>query len=381
VKIFLEHNVYEGALARIRYLFNEFENLYVNFSGGKDSTVLLNLTIQVATEMGRLPVKAMFLDQECEWECVIEFMRRTAKRDEVEFSWLQVPTNMFNASSEIMAWNRAWEEDAEDKWVRPKEPDSIHENVYKEYRFDDLFEGHRRYHHPNEPCVSLAGVRVEESPARKMGLTSYPTYKHLTWGAKKDVKRGHYVMYPLYDWSYTDIWKAIHDGGWDYCRLYDLEYKYGQNARDMRVSNVHHETALQNVMFLQEFEPKTFNRITKRLSGLHAAATIGMRYIRPPRELPFMFSDWREYRDHLLHNLIQDEDIRERMRTQFEKHDHIFDEEIHDELRKKQIACILSNDYHGSAMNTFRAGHGKYLKAGKFAGGKFKGGKLRSKHA
>ena len=92
MKIFLEHNVYEGALARIRYLFNEFENLYVNFSGGKDSTVLLKLTIQVATEMGRLPVKAMFLDQECEWECVIEFMRRTAKRDEVEFSWLQVPT-------------------------------------------------------------------------------------------------------------------------------------------------------------------------------------------------------------------------------------------------------------------------------------------------
>lgn len=35
-------NVYQKSIERIRKVFKEFENVYVSFSGGKDSGVLLN---------------------------------------------------------------------------------------------------------------------------------------------------------------------------------------------------------------------------------------------------------------------------------------------------------------------------------------------------
>lgn len=53
VKIFSEKTVYEASKERINYLFDEFEDIYVSVSGGKDSTVALNVTLEVARERGR----------------------------------------------------------------------------------------------------------------------------------------------------------------------------------------------------------------------------------------------------------------------------------------------------------------------------------------
>ena len=64
MKIFLADDVLVAAKKRIRWVFEEFEHVAVNTSGGKDSTVVLELSLQVAEEMGRLPLKVMFVDQE-----------------------------------------------------------------------------------------------------------------------------------------------------------------------------------------------------------------------------------------------------------------------------------------------------------------------------
>lgn len=71
-RVYRDQNVYEAALDRMRWLFDEFEDVVVTISGGKDSTVIFNLALMVAREKNRLPLRVFFLDQEAEWNVVIE---------------------------------------------------------------------------------------------------------------------------------------------------------------------------------------------------------------------------------------------------------------------------------------------------------------------
>jgi predicted phosphoadenosine phosphosulfate sulfurtransferase len=48
-KKYLNINVYQALQQRLDYVFSEFDNIWVSFSGGKDSGVLLNLVITETT--------------------------------------------------------------------------------------------------------------------------------------------------------------------------------------------------------------------------------------------------------------------------------------------------------------------------------------------
>ena len=37
VREYLEQNVYEALRKRLKFIFEEFDNIYISFSGGKDS--------------------------------------------------------------------------------------------------------------------------------------------------------------------------------------------------------------------------------------------------------------------------------------------------------------------------------------------------------
>lgn len=361
MKFYQKENVLEAALNRIRWLFDEFENVTVNFSGGKDSTVTLNLALMVAEEKGRLPLRVMFIDQEAEWQTVIDYIREVMSDPRVEPAWLQCPLRIFNATSTVEPWLNCWEPGKE--WIRDKEPDSIHENTFGTDRFAELFTAYHATIFPNSPAVFLAGVRAEESPARMRGLTAYETYKGETWGnANGDGKRrNHVTMYPIYDWSYTDVWKAIHDHRWPYCRLYDYMYQYGIPVQQMRVSNVHHETAVKTLFFLQEIEGDTWNRVTERISGINTAGQLQEKFMAPT-VLPPMFKDWYEYRDYLIDKLIDDPEKQDYYRRTFKAHDERYELEVHPALLKTEISALLTNDYHGTKLSTFHANYGSFSK-------------------
>jgi len=75
-----EGDVLQAALARIRDIYQSYEHVIVTWSGGKDSTVALNLTVQVAEELDRLPVEVWFLDDEILDPDTIDFAERTRQR-------------------------------------------------------------------------------------------------------------------------------------------------------------------------------------------------------------------------------------------------------------------------------------------------------------
>lgn len=337
-------SVYDKSLDRIRWLFDEFPNVVIGVSGGKDSTVVFNLAMIVAREKGRLPLKCLFLDQEAEWQATIDTIRLIMEHPDVDPYWFQMPLQLFNATSTTDHWLMCWDEKEEARWMRPRESYSKKENVYGTMRFVELFTAILRKEFPDTKTCYIAGVRAEESPVRAMGMTHDLTYKDATWGKVLDKSKQHYTLYPIYDWSYMDVWKAIHDNHWYYNKIYDAQYNYGMPLLQMRVSNVHHETAVGSLFYMQEIEGDTYQRLTQRISGIDMAAKMGNDdYF--PKELPFMFGSWREYRDYLLEKLIENPDWVNTFKKKFIKHDEVYGDELGDKLFKMHIKSILTNDW------------------------------------
>lgn len=344
--------VLEESLIRIRWLFDEFENVIACVSGGKDSTIIYHLCLQVASEKGRLPLKVMWIDQEAEWQATVDIVREWMYHPDVEPLWYQFPFKLFNATSGSDHWLQCWDPAREKDWMHPKDPVAKTENHYGTDRFKELFGKITTTDFPNMRTAVVGGVRAEESPNRHVSLTYSPKYKWVTWGKVNNKALGHYTFYPIYDWSYMDVWKAIHEHKWPYNRIYDAQYRYGISVLDMRVSNVHHETAVDNLFYMLEVEPETYDRLTRRIAGIDMAVKLGHRdyYVR---ELPFMFKDWREYRDYLLVHLVTVPEWQASMLKKFAYHDVALGEEIGDEKYKRQIQAILTHDWEGVKLDNF----------------------------
>ncbi len=352
MKIYLKENVWDAALRRLAWVFGEFPNIIVGFSGGKDSTVVFNLALKVARALGRLPLKVFFLDQEAEWQATIEQVRMVMTHADVEPLWYQIPIRLFNATSATEHWLFCWDQSKRDLWMRPKEEYSRKENHYGTDRFAEMFGAILAKDFHDQKTCYVAGVRTEESPSRYIGLTQAETYKGETWGRILSRKLQHFTLYPIYDWSYTDVWKAIFDNRWQYNTLYDQYYRYGVKTGAMRVSNLHHETAVHSLFHLQEIEPETYERLTQRIAGIDMAGKLNKEdYF--VSELPGMFGDWREYRDYLLAHLIDNPAWRERFQAKFAFQESFWLERHGDNLYKLHVQSILANDWEFVKLNNF----------------------------
>lgn len=295
-------NVLTATQKRIEFIFDNYDNIQLAFSGGKDSTVLFHLVNQEAIKRNRKFI-LYFQDQEAEYQGTIDVVEWAMSQPNVIPQWYQVPIFMTNAASHEQLFMFAWGDG--ENWVREKHPIAIHklDKKYPKrfYKFN-LWVAQQNRKNFEGSFVSIIGLRAEESPDRRFVM--FGENSELFWLRRKKEPN---KAYPIIDWRYTDIWKYLIENNLKYNKVYDKMYMLGGNLRSFRVSNLVHEKAFKCLTDLQELEPETYDKLEQRLKGVHTAAMYAKENMMYSiKSLPDTFKSWKEYKNFLLNSIHPD---------------------------------------------------------------------------
>ena len=221
--------------------------------------------------------------------------------------WLQLEFALTNATSLTESQLICWEAGKHKLWMRPKKSFAIQHKSWdpatetirdrnKGFGFYDVLDNFQR---TRKNTAFLIGLRATESPNRWRAVAKHPGYRNIYWATR--MAHGSAAFYPLYDWNFHDIWKYLYDHQVRYSKIYDWMYQKGMPLQEIRVSSLIHEKSFKALVELPEFEPKTYNRLLKRLKGM----SVGHLYGKDPtmlrvQQLPKGFASWIAYRDFLL---------------------------------------------------------------------------------
>ena len=115
-------NVEEASYDRIDFMFKNFNKIYLSFSGGKDSGVMLNLTLKYMRDNGiTKKIGMMILDNEANYQLSMQFMHKIIKAnlDLLDVYWCCLPVTLpCTVSSYDTEW-QCWGEEDKDLWIQP----------------------------------------------------------------------------------------------------------------------------------------------------------------------------------------------------------------------------------------------------------------------
>ena len=353
-----KENVVDATKKRIAYLFDNYDNIQLSFSGGKDSTVLFHLINEEAKRRNR-KFYLFFLDQEAEYQGTIDMVDWAMRQPNVIPLWYQVPMFMTNSCSQQQLFLWAWGENEE--WVRPKSDISIHEikGRYPRRFYKFILWSSMQLKKLKGKSISIIGLRAEESPSRRFVL--FGEDNDLFWIRRKHEPN---KAYPLIDWSYTDVWKYLCENNLKYNKVYDKMYMLGLPLRGMRVSNLIHEKAYRCLHELQEIEPETYDKLEHRLKGVHCASIYAKENLMYSiKQLPKQFNTWKEYKDFLLNNIHPD--LAKIFRYQWSRFGDTDDVGACKYMVKRILLCDWEGNITWSRDNEFNYTHEQILEKNK----------------
>ena len=315
-KVYLNKNVYEAARERVKYIFEEFDNVLVALSGGKDSGVALNLFYDYAKETNQLN-KLNFYHQDYEAGynytreyCLREFEN---KADVNKRFWLALPISAQCSVSMYQDYWIPWDEEKKEIWVNemPKEDYVINEHTVP-YKFvKGTYGGEARkdfgkwFSSEYGKTAIIVGLRADESLSRLATITSqHRAHMYNNIRYSKKVNENTYNFYPLYDWTTEDIWVANCKFGWDYNKLYDLFYQAGVPLAGMRTASPFHSAGQHSLRLFKVIEPGTWGKMVGRVNGVNftgiygGTTAMGWKNIKKPSHFT-----WEEYARFLIDTL------------------------------------------------------------------------------
>jgi len=288
-KEYLDIDVVEGAKERIKYLYDTYDRVIVDFSGGKDSTALLYVTIEVAREIGKLPVETIYIDHEAEGLGTIELLEQVSQMPEVDFHWYCVPFLLRNAASFNAPEWYPFHPAEKHLWVRDIPANAITEMEGHYFEYDEDYQhpdglpfkalGVKRSMDFSQVCdlhslnlqkkglnvIQLCGIRAQESLARYTIMTRKKNECYIS-SAKE-------IAYPIYDWTSVDVWKYIRETGLPYNKEYDLMNKteHYQQLNKQRCGPIFAEESLRTLHQWNTFYGEYWHKLLERAEGVKTA--------------------------------------------------------------------------------------------------------------
>ncbi len=281
LKQYEESSVFEAAQARIRYLFDNFARIYVSFSGGKDSTVMLHMVMDEAMRRNRR-VGILVIDLEAQYRATMDHIEEELTRygQHADVFWVCLPMLLRNAVSQYQPRWCCWDPEAKDVWVRPMPtaPHVISDPAYfpffeSKMEFEEFMVLFGVWYAQGEDTAACVGIRCDESLNRFRTIASKnkAMYRHQRFMTK--VEDHLYNAYPLYDWRTRDIWiyhAKNHDKPWN--RLYDMMHLAGLSIHDMRICQPYGDDQRRGLWLYHLIEPQSWYRVVARVNGANSGA-------------------------------------------------------------------------------------------------------------
>ena len=279
IKKYQKDNVLTAAKDRVSKVFDDFEKIYISFSGGKDSSVMTHLVLEEAIKRDR-KVGLLIIDLEAQYKDTIKHVEKMAElyKDNIDLHWVCVPLLLRNAVSNYEPRWICWDEDKKDVWVREKPECAKTSKDYPFFvpkmEFEEFMVLFGKWYSEDKLTAAFIGIRSDESLHRycaiardKEGLL-FNDYK---WTTK--IAKNLFNIYPIYDWKTEDIW--IYHGKFrdkPHNQIYDKMNMAGVKLSQQRLCQPYGDDQRRGLWLYHILEPETWYKVVARVNGANSGA-------------------------------------------------------------------------------------------------------------
>lgn len=274
-------SVYEAACERICNAFDSFERLYVSFSGGKDSTVLLHMVMDEAKRRGR-KVGVLIIDLEAQYVVTMEHVATLLDMyaEHIEVHWVCLPMLLRNAVTQFDPRWCCWDPNAREQWVReiPEHAGVVSDPAAYPFfvprmEFEEFMVLFGVWYSQGKTTGAFVGIRADESLNRFRAVSSGEKQMLNDWRWTTRVEENLYNVYPIYDWRTRDIW-IYHAKlrGKPHNRLYDYMHLAGLSINQMRICQPYGDDQRRGLWLYHLIEPQSWAKVVARVNGANSGA-------------------------------------------------------------------------------------------------------------
>lgn len=277
-KKYLDIDVLSAARERISFTFDNFKKIYVSFSGGKDSSVMLHLVMDEAIKRCR-KVGVLFVDLEAQYKLTIDHINDMYHlySEHIEPFWCALPLHLRNAVSAYETHWVCWEKGREKDWVRKPPGMAVTDDGYFDFfhysmEFEEFVPKFGYWYSEGDLTACFVGIRTDESLNRYRTIASgrKQTFDGKQWTTY--CGETVYNAYPIYDWKTQDVWAYNGKSGAKYNKLYDYMHKAGLSIHQQRICQPYGDDQRKGLWLFHIIEPETWAKIVARVNGANSGA-------------------------------------------------------------------------------------------------------------